>query len=218
MASAQIRFRCFRCNQLLAVKASRGGSTVACPKCGIELIVPEPESEVTTPPGSNADTGPEPAADPLQSLFSSIASSAPAAQASRPDEDEPDFLGLSPADIRVEPDVGLRPEPPGPPRVARARVKPAAPPAPSTPEPAPPIEIPVFEPTEESPVEAELAIRVPEEPVLPKRSPERARDDVVMPRAAVTAWSLFAILALALAFVAGLMVGHHLWITPGRAP
>jgi uncharacterized integral membrane protein len=36
--------------------------------------------------------------------------------------------------------------------------------------------------------------------------------DVILPRAAVVAWSLFAIVALFLAFVGGLLAGHFLWV------
>jgi hypothetical protein len=38
----------------------------------------------------------------------------------------------------------------------------------------------------------------------------RARD-VVLPRSVVLAWSLFVLLALALAFGAGLLAGHYIW-------
>jgi hypothetical protein len=41
-------------------------------------------------------------------------------------------------------------------------------------------------------------------------SPLRPRD-LVIPRSVVTAWSLFVLLALALAFIAGLLAGHFLW-------
>jgi hypothetical protein len=33
-----------------------------------------------------------------------------------------------------------------------------------------------------------------------------------MPRSAVVAWSLFVLLALVLAFVAGLLAGHFVWV------
>src|SRR5262249_25355232 len=43
MPAAPIKFRCFRCSQLLGVARSKAGAVVACPKCGVELIVPETE-------------------------------------------------------------------------------------------------------------------------------------------------------------------------------
>jgi hypothetical protein len=37
------------------------------------------------------------------------------------------------------------------------------------------------------------------------------RNDVALPRTVVVLWSFFVILALALAFTAGLLAGHFLW-------
>ena len=69
----------------------------------------------------------------------------------------------------------------------------------------PPIEIPsgpdesILPPIETEPV----AIR-------PTRPTTRARD-ITLPRSVVTAWSLFVLLALGMAFTAGLLAGHFLW-------
>lgn len=41
MAAEPIRFRCFQCQKLLGVSPSKVGAIVACPSCGMELIVPE---------------------------------------------------------------------------------------------------------------------------------------------------------------------------------
>lgn len=55
-------------------------------------------------------------------------------------------------------------------------------------------------------------------PVADATEPERlpvssySRRDVVIPRVAVIGWSLFVILALFLAFIAGLLIGHFLWV------
>jgi hypothetical protein len=38
----------------------------------------------------------------------------------------------------------------------------------------------------------------------------RARD-LVLPRSVVASWSLFVLLAQALAFLAGLLAGHYIW-------
>lgn len=40
-----IRFRCYRCDQLLGVSKSKAGAVAGCPRCGAELIVPDPEAE-----------------------------------------------------------------------------------------------------------------------------------------------------------------------------
>jgi hypothetical protein len=51
----------------------------------------------------------------------------------------------------------------------------------------------------------------------PSPAPARARPtpavprDLVIPRSVVTAWSLFVLLALSFAFVAGLLAGHYVW-------
>ncbi|MHC5543793.1 hypothetical protein ACYOEI_36665, partial [Singulisphaera rosea] len=44
------------------------------------------------------------------------------------------------------------------------------------------------------------------EPVSSTRS-----RDIVLPRSAVAAWSLFVLIAQGLAFLAGLLAGHFLW-------
>jgi hypothetical protein len=46
--------------------------------------------------------------------------------------------------------------------------------------------------------------------VRPSRPTTRARD-ITLPRSVVTAWSLFVLLALGMAFAAGLLAGHFLW-------
>ena len=49
MPPDRIRFRCFACNQLLAVGPSKVGKIVACPKCAEELIVPDPDEAADSP-------------------------------------------------------------------------------------------------------------------------------------------------------------------------
>jgi hypothetical protein len=48
--------------------------------------------------------------------------------------------------------------------------------------------------------------------VMARPRPSR---DVVIPRLAVLSWSLFVVIALFLAFVAGLLVGHFVWVRSG---
>ncbi len=40
MATERLKFRCYRCNQLLAVAPSKAGTVVACPKCQADLLIP----------------------------------------------------------------------------------------------------------------------------------------------------------------------------------
>src|SRR3954470_10920660 len=118
MPKVQIKFRCVQCNQLLGVSPSRVGSVITCPRCAVELIVPEADAppEVPRPP--------EP--EPIPAILSSLVL------------DRPDPLAeLRPEDIRVEP--GL-PEP----GRARRRPRPIEPapepepePEPTAPEPPP---------------------------------------------------------------------------------
>jgi hypothetical protein len=56
----------------------------------------------------------------------------------------------------------------------------------------------------------EIKVEVP--PVRSDRvEARRSAGDVVISRAVLTSWSLFAPIALGLAFLAGLFVGHYVW-------
>jgi hypothetical protein len=234
MAAAPIKFRCFRCSQLLGVSRSKAGAVVACPKCGVELIVPEPaDSEPRADVGA---ASPEPAAalktsaTPPQVLSEERSGTG----ATGPSLDFPD---IRPEDIRVEPGIPLpaiSPSPPPPTIGTEAYVVPGDP-GPSEvfarPEPreleAFPIARSAPAPLRSlAPVAAEFAaapvaeqaivppIRIdsPSSGVATRRTlpPARSRD-LVLPRSAVTAWSLFVLLALTLAFFAGLLAGHYVW-------
>ena len=43
MAIERLKFRCYRCNQLLAVSPNRAGTVVSCPKCQADLLIPSAE-------------------------------------------------------------------------------------------------------------------------------------------------------------------------------
>ncbi len=43
MATERLKFRCYRCNQLLAASVNKAGTVVSCPKCQADLLVPPPE-------------------------------------------------------------------------------------------------------------------------------------------------------------------------------
>ena len=60
MAIERLKFRCYRCNQLLGATPNKAGSVVTCPKCSAELLIPVPElpgdSGVDVPPRVPAPT------------------------------------------------------------------------------------------------------------------------------------------------------------------
>jgi hypothetical protein len=234
MAGVPIRFRCFRCNQLLGVSRSKAGAVVACPKCSAELIVPDP-AETEEPAAADASGAPD---EPSSSWSVQSTSPAPEPPPSELDSGIPlDFLDIRPEDIRVEPGIRLpTPRTPAP--------SPRPVPAPTAgvqvegygieieTEPPPPAQRPIER--ERAPtarqasaptvVAAAPPVRAAEEPILgsiqldaptaarPRRTPVTVRPrDLVLPRSVVASWSLFVLLALALSFVAGLLAGHFVW-------
>jgi phage FluMu protein Com len=56
MATERLKFRCYRCNQLLAVAPSKAGTIVACPKCQADLLIPAAEV-ATKESGENQGKG-----------------------------------------------------------------------------------------------------------------------------------------------------------------
>ena len=58
MAIERLKFRCYRCNQLLGATPNKAGSVVTCPKCSAELLIPVPELR----PDENSDIQARPAA------------------------------------------------------------------------------------------------------------------------------------------------------------
>jgi hypothetical protein len=55
-----------------------------------------------------------------------------------------------------------------------------------------------------------IRIAEPPERLVERPAATRTRD-LALPRSVVVAWSLFVLVAQALAFVAGLLAGHYLW-------
>ena len=45
MAAERLKFRCYRCSQLLSVSPNRAGTVVSCPKCKADLLIPAGESQ-----------------------------------------------------------------------------------------------------------------------------------------------------------------------------
>ena len=195
------KFRCSTCGKLLGVSPRKVGRPVLCPRCQTELIVPMPgdQAEPADPDDpADGDDAPDLGIDlgftsPLD--IRPAESPTPAAQERPAHEVEAvDFLGKIAA-------TGL-PEPDRPPDDLGN-------------DPGPEAEDDAGDPDEE------LLIATPAEPLVPRTGragragrpemvPDRRRD-VALPRTAVIAWSLFALLALALSFVAGLMIGHYRW-------
>ncbi len=189
------KFRCYQCHKLLGASPSRIGSVVHCPKCRTELIVPPPPDDPPSGPPEDTD-------DPPIRL-----------------ED----LGLR-LDPEVEPPTKILPPTPEPSPVAfLEQVAAEAPPVefdlgsfipPEPPERPEPDEIPDL-PQPPDPLDSPLAPRPRRHRRSARQSellePVARRRDVVLPRTAAVAWSMFALLGLAAAFASGLLVGHFLW-------
>lgn len=186
------RFRCYHCHKLLGASPSRIGSVVHCPKCRTELIVPPP---VDDPPAPD----PEDLGDPpirLEDLGLRLDLQTEPPTKILPATDEPNPVAFLEQVAADEPSTDTGPEIPAPP-------DPSDPGEGSgLPEPPDPLDSPLSP----RPRRARRRARPSElmEPVARRR-------DVVLPRTAAVAWSLFALLALACAFGSGLLVGHFLW-------
>ncbi len=215
MASVPIKFRCYRCNQMIGVSRTKAGAVVACPKCQVDIVVPEPDDSaerlaVTSSTGST---------DGGLSL---------------------DQLDFRPEDIRAEPGSQFAAFP-LPPTAAEVAFEPVASPevvtdAVETPFRIVETPIPFERAMSPPPVQASPPPIAPARSLIPPRPPEFARGmpaieiddaptlsrsqriipqvrsrDLVLPRSVVASWSLFVIVALALAFMAGLLAGHYVW-------
>jgi phage FluMu protein Com len=63
-----IQFRCAYCNQLLGIARRKAGTTVNCPTCGKQIVVPTPEPNQAEPP-AKPGTAPSPLSQPPQNLL-----------------------------------------------------------------------------------------------------------------------------------------------------
>ncbi|CAN5908566.1 hypothetical protein BH23PLA1_BH23PLA1_26470 [soil metagenome] len=201
---------------------------VRCPQCRTDLVVPEPETETDPSEHVPARTfDPSPAGPRSSAEQESESSGLPFSI----ELDEPNF---GPEDIRVLPgldlDLPVKPKPPPPPPKGESAWQAQEPPLLTPLEEFEELGPHQGSPT--SPPVSSSAVFVPPEPPVPTTEagmslgdteakfrgearpilPAYSRRDVVMPRVAVIAWSLFVILALFLTFIAGLLVGHFLWI------
>jgi hypothetical protein len=154
-----IRFRCSYCNQLMGIARRKAGSTVRCPTCHADLVVPAAEDEPVSPPAGSP---------PAES---------PGTAAAGP-------LVFERSDFEAFLDNPARPA--------------APPPAELPPPPAVP------SPYESERLEAPSLVLTPK----PKSAPPAG---LVLSPTQATWLTVVAILLLALAFGAGLLVGHY-WL------
>ncbi|WP_165227440.1 hypothetical protein [Aquisphaera insulae] len=197
MAETTLRFRCYRCKQLIGASSRKVGTAVECPRCKTELVVPEPDDA----PAPEARGGAEP------SLMDQIVAAIP-----------DDLASIRPEDIRAEGEfanlIVTSPEPspaaaeaPGGPRRERDGR--------SAEEPLR-FEIPVPVPPELAPVDEVLVAALPsiaiDSPSLRRQDPDYPPvREVVLQPATVLAWSLLVLMAVPMAFIAGLLMGHFIW-------
>jgi hypothetical protein len=234
MPADLLKFRCYRCNQLLAVAPTKVGAIVACPKCKADLVVPGAESPPkgeprprTKVPGAD-EPGPS---DPLSK------SPSPNFLGEPYTEIPPDVADLRPEDLRVEAEffAQLTRKPPEPNAMPASSVPESAFSNLASPQPIPEIASPVRPPEVFSVTPEPMAVTprlaptppafAPVDSVVPPieietsslRAPvteARIIHEVILPAAVVLAWSVFVLAAIALSFLAGLLVGHFLWRTP----
>ena len=198
------RFRCSECGKLLGVSPKKVGRPVACPKCGAELIVPEIEPDAPPteddPSGSFAGLGID------LGFTSPLGLRPPLDRPVVPDEprggEVVEAIAFLDQVAATSPSVDFG---------DAAATGPAAflAPAPEATDATAEGDADEPEPIVQTPVEP-LVSRSRQSRIVAATPVDRRRD-VVLPRTAVVAWALFAILALGMSFVAGLMIGHYRW-------
>ncbi len=181
------KFRCYQCQKLIGAPPSKFGKVVKCPRCESDLIVPSPEGETAEPEDPDAFR-PEDFGINLEPERLVTSPARPLASTTMPENVGPDPIAfLSQVNDAQEATAGENPdvEPPSIENLG-PDVLPEARPEPLV-------------------VRGRGRGRSISAETLP-----RSRD-VILPRTAVVAWSLFAILGLAFAFGFGLLIGHFLW-------
>ena len=270
MATERLKFRCYRCNQLLAVAPSKAGTVVSCPKCQADLLIPggeprargdgenrakaevEARTGVETEAPARAEAEPRARAEAAAILGSSQVPPKPApvplfmgddrgrdpTRSRRPATRgpasrgrvfrEPDPPATAGHDRRSGSLAGARIPHTRRSHPSRSRLRlpsslPRRPRASSgrphrslcLPETADRVPRPSERPSrpdEVSSIGPQIEIEPPS--ILPPGTEIRRVSEVVLPASVVLAWSLFVLAGIALAFVAGLMMGHFLWKTP----
>ncbi|MDX2039119.1 MAG: hypothetical protein SFX72_20910 [Isosphaeraceae bacterium] len=216
MARSPLRFRCYRCNKLLGVSASKAGRVVTCPSCAADLIVPDLPPELDAGVNVGSETTPE--VETLPEFVRAAAADGVVAE---------DRIDLTRLDLRIESAGGGE----------QSKI-PSTPPAGPIPGDEPTLIL--TEPTPSRPVfpieppsdfrsrdagDAELAAlafiapsgdsdgRSPQGTELLDRSARGRAGDIVVPRSVAIAWSLLALSAVAGAFASGLLLGRFVWRT-----
>jgi hypothetical protein len=259
MAKVHLKFRCYRCKQLLGASSRRAGTVISCPRCRTELEVPRPDKPATSAaiavadsPSRRSSRGTRSSAA-VRGTSAAVSSFIEEISAAIPDE----LAAMRPEDIRVEAEFANRfvrtREPVVPVLPARVEVPPepesqsvealqitqAAHPVqmPRRVETRPlaqaahPVQMPRRVETRphapmlpDSPliaagrgqptklIDASLpAIQVDSPSILPPGRDIRPVSEVVLQRATVLAWSLLVLMAMPMAFIAGLLLGHFVW-------
>ena len=235
MPAELLKFRCYRCNQLLAVAPARAGTVVACPRCKADLQIPAAES------ASTVDTE-KPA---RRTRAGTVTSNAATSNTGAPEFPSflaeggaaipPEVAELRPEDLRVEAEVFASitrdavPLPQSPMQMPLPPFEPASPPhvedrtSELTPSELSNLFAPTPQPSEPSPVALQMPAEVSEprafvppieiEPpsILAAGTEIRRSMEVILPASVVLAWSLFVLVGIGLSFIAGLLVGHFLW-------
>jgi hypothetical protein len=185
-----IRFRCAYCNQLMGISRRKAGTVVRCPSCSGQVVVPNPASEPTEKPHE----APSPKAGPQPQLF----------ERSNFDELFDDAAGGKRAPAR--PAVAATPHrtPDQPQAIGPV---PAPVPAAQRSEPSGPV-------VEEAPHSPELAFDVEPVPFTPASVAPAARPGITLSPRTATLAIVGVILALAVAFAVGLVVGMLLHAAP----
>jgi len=232
MAEDRLKFRCYRCNQLLSTSPKRVGKEISCPRCKTELVVPESEAdpepvEASSPAAAAGRPGLGPRKRPREvsegpakapQFLEDIAAAIPE-----------DLVALRPEDIRVEAEfvdlvvTTTEPVTPAPwpilPLPGEAQSRPAstekASDAPS-PREAPQLIVgPDADPgpsTVDAGINAILpGITIEPPTILPPDREIRHVQEVVLQPSTVLAWSLLVLLSIPMAFLSGLLIGHFLW-------
>ncbi|HEX3448622.1 MAG TPA: hypothetical protein VHS97_10240 [Isosphaeraceae bacterium] len=241
MAADRLKFRCYRCNQLLAAAPGKAGAVVTCPKCKAELQVPAPEPSVfaEVAPRQQADTSGRaatteapPKPPPIPAYIQEIAAAIPA-----------EVADLRPEDLRVEAEffesltrTPARPPDPEPVpsfgpdlNASFPTLDPQAAPVGGLALP----EIDVNRPAQRDftvepstlqgisrPADTPTTDIHPDAPpieiepptILPPGTEMRPIHEVVLPASVVLTWSLFGLIGIATSFIAGLFIGHYFWV------
>lgn len=174
-------FRCPHCRKLLGASRSRVGTAIACPRCGHDLTVPEPDGVVPEPP--TTPSGETPSLAPP-------ASAAGRATGERSPSPPPAFEAFFPQlELRDDP-FALR-------SAASDRLH--------------RIPLPTRTGSTSGSDPGDPASSSSEQVPAPAGTPTARRNDVILPRTALILWSLIVLLSLVATFAAGLLAGHFLW-------